>query len=326
MARLLLEYGADPNKRYFFGAEINLVTDNESLELLLNYGACTEICDRAGLTPLMKAVRTNSDLEQILLLLSFGADVNAMADNRNDYRTVLHYAVLSGDPALVNLLIKQGAKINNSLPEAASPLDLAIINGDPILVKLLLDLGADVNRASPIHGSPLHVACSNRIRKRFEIMKILLAYGADPNIRVPGEPNTPEILRPPLPELLCSNERIAPEEVHLLLKYGVRVIMKTQYRDPDGLLNCLMNIIDQPNILKLLIGATEEFDICMIKRNSHLSAEQKRMLLETACKPITLKSQTRALFRKLFGKKLHEIVPHFFIPNTLKRYLVYEHS
>lgn len=57
IARLLLENGADPNKRYFFGSEINLVTDLEFLELLLTFGANPDSRDRAGLTPLMKAVR-----------------------------------------------------------------------------------------------------------------------------------------------------------------------------------------------------------------------------------------------------------------------------
>lgn len=49
MARILLENGADPNTRYFLGAEISLVADTESLELLLNYGAHTESRDRAGM-------------------------------------------------------------------------------------------------------------------------------------------------------------------------------------------------------------------------------------------------------------------------------------
>lgn len=57
IARLLLEHGADPNKRYFFGSEINLVTDLEFLDLLLTFGANPDSRDRAGLTPLMKAVR-----------------------------------------------------------------------------------------------------------------------------------------------------------------------------------------------------------------------------------------------------------------------------
>lgn len=57
--RMLLEHGADPNKRYFFGAEINLVSplDIDFLQLLLMYGANPNTRDRGGLTPLMKAAR-----------------------------------------------------------------------------------------------------------------------------------------------------------------------------------------------------------------------------------------------------------------------------
>lgn len=94
---MLLERGADPNKRYFFGAEINLANDNESLELLLNFGANTETRDRSGLTPLMRYARSSGGMEAVLLLLKYGADVNAMADGRNDFQTVLHYAILSGN-------------------------------------------------------------------------------------------------------------------------------------------------------------------------------------------------------------------------------------
>ena len=57
IARMLLEHGADPNKRYFFGSEINLVTDLDFLELLLTFGANPDSRDRSGLTPLMKAAR-----------------------------------------------------------------------------------------------------------------------------------------------------------------------------------------------------------------------------------------------------------------------------
>jgi ankyrin repeat protein len=56
---MLLEHGADPNKRYFFGSEINLVSplDLEFMRLLLTFGAHPDTRDRAGLTPLMKAAR-----------------------------------------------------------------------------------------------------------------------------------------------------------------------------------------------------------------------------------------------------------------------------
>lgn len=176
MARLLLENGADPNKRYFLGAEISLVTDSESLELLLAFGAHTESRDRSGMTPLMKACRYNHGTEQVLMLLSNGADANAMTDHRNDYRTVLHYAVLSGSLALVSLLIKQGAKTDRLPPDGESdkpsPLHLAILRGDPAIVRCLLEAGADINRCSAIIGGPLHVACADNVPHRVEIMKV----------------------------------------------------------------------------------------------------------------------------------------------------------
>lgn len=145
MARLLLENGADPNKRYFFGAEISLATDTEAIDLLLTYGAHTESRDRSGMTPLMRAARYNHGTEQVLLLLSYGADVNAMTDARNDFRTVLHYAVLSGSISLVNLLLKQGAKIDRLPPDGEfdkpSPLHLAILRGDPAILRVLIENG-----------------------------------------------------------------------------------------------------------------------------------------------------------------------------------------
>lgn len=177
MARFLLENGADPNKRYFLGAEISLVTDSEALELLLKYGAHTESRDRSGLTPLMRACRYNYGTEQVLMLLSYDADANAMTDHRNDYRTVLHYAVLSGSISLVTLLLKQGAKTDRLPPEGETdkptPLHLAILRGDPAIVRCLLEAGADIHRSSSIIGSPLHVACADNIPHRVEIMKVI---------------------------------------------------------------------------------------------------------------------------------------------------------
>lgn len=81
-------------------------------------------------------------MDSVLLLLSYGADVNAMTDSRHDYRTVLHYAVLSGNHEVVYLLLKQGATVNyDSGYQKPTPLDLSILKGDPELVKMLLDAG-----------------------------------------------------------------------------------------------------------------------------------------------------------------------------------------
>lgn len=151
---------------------------------------------------------------------------------------------------------------------------------------------------------------------------MLLSYGADPNIRVASEPDNTGPLRPPLAELLASNENTSTEEVQLLLKYGARVIMKTQFRDPNGLLNCLSTV--PADTFEMLLEATEEFDNSMIRRNPHLTDNQRRLILKKASTPLPLKFQARTFFRKILGRALPESVPSLFIPLTLRRYLLFE--
>ncbi|XP_052123283.1 ankyrin-2-like [Frankliniella occidentalis] len=225
VARVLLENGADPNKRYFFGSEINLVSplDLDFMRLLLTYGANPDAMDRAGLTPLMKAARLPQGMESVLLLLSFGANVNAQTDERHDYRSVLHYAVLSGNLATVNLLLRQGARVNFPPDyQKATPLQLAVLKGDPELVRMLIHAGADVNASSPIIGTALHVVCADNIPNRLDLLQQLLEAGADPNVLVESDEGPP--LRPVLAEYLASNEaQPCPVVVSMLLRYGAKV-------------------------------------------------------------------------------------------------------
>lgn len=65
-----------------------------------------------------------------------------MADPRHDFRTVLHYAILGGDPTVINLLLKQGASLDlGSDYQKPTALDLAILKGDLSIVELLLEAG-----------------------------------------------------------------------------------------------------------------------------------------------------------------------------------------
>lgn len=153
---------------------------------------------------------------------------------------------------------------------------------------------------------------------------MLLSYGADPNIRVYGEMGTNAALRPPLAELLASNDNILLEEVQLLLKFGARVIMKTQFRDPDGLLNCLNNISYDSPVFQLLLDAADEFDPCMIRRNQHLTIKQRSNLLEKSSKPLTLQHISRSFYRRYFGQKMPESVPRLEIPQILREYMLFE--
>ena len=77
-----------------------------------------------------------------MVLISHGADINLRTDARHEFRSVLHYAILSGSSPIVDLLIKKGAKVNLE-PEynRASPLHLAVLKGDLNIINMLLDSG-----------------------------------------------------------------------------------------------------------------------------------------------------------------------------------------
>lgn len=155
---------------------------------------------------------------------------------------------------------------------------------------------------------------------------MLLSYGANPNLRVEGDTGPDTYLRPPLAELLANHDTTTLEELKLLLKYGARVSIRTQYRDPDGLMNCLATTPTYSRVFEHLVGSAECFDLAMIKRNVHLTDTQRRKLLEKAKNPISLKAIARSFFRQTFGRKLPENIPLLFIPQTLRDYLLYEHN
>lgn len=328
VAKLLLQNGANPNARYFLGSEINFVhpLNTQFLELLLAFGADPNARDRSSLTPLMKACRHPEGMESALLLLSYGADVNAMTSERHDHRTVLHYAVLSGNMQMVNLLLKQGARVNFS-PDyrKPTPLDFAILKGNPDLVKMLIDVGANVNAHSPIIGSPLHIACTDSVDNRLEILTMLLDHGANPNQYTVSD--TGPMLKPPLGEYISFNVKPELKVVELLLKYGATVVLKSQYHDPRGILKSLPRLAQCRHVFDTILEAAEAFHLPAIKRASNFNPEQKQTLLQAAQTPLLLKHQLRLFLRRRLasnGDILPRRIQQLPLPPLIKMYLLYE--
>jgi ankyrin repeat protein len=139
-------------------------------------------------------------------LVAAGADVNAIAGDGKD---ALAVAIFNGQYELASFLIDSHAKVNQADAQRFTPLFWAVdrrnmevgTNGfpwmvtiDPLpLIKKLLDAGADPNaivnntpRARNRGGSPRIVFATALMRAAFagdfELSKMLLAYGADPNI------------------------------------------------------------------------------------------------------------------------------------------------
>lgn len=160
------------------------------------------------------------------------------------------------------------------------------------------------------------------------MFQMLLKAGADPNLKVFNDVmDRNSQLRPVLVEYLASNTNPSYAVVNLLVKYGAKVVMKTQFRDPDGMLNSLHNVIEANSIFLLLLEASESFDSCMIRRNNVITPEQKMTLLELSKFPLTLRRQVRIYFRRaLPGSKLIDSVPGFELPKCLEKYLLFDYS
>lgn len=308
------------------GSEINLVSvlRISCIKLLLKYGAHPDSRDRAGLTPLMKAARHPQGYATVKLLIDYGADVNDIAGERHDYRTVLHHSIFSGNVDLIRLLLTSGARYPKLDFDKPSPLDIAIISGRSDIVRLLVEFDADVDWGSHTTiGQPLHTALTQRIENKFEIVKLLLDSGADPNSLSTSSRNT----GPPLHDFLnsikhCGGAPMASsssslpaacnlseledaelEMIRLLLMYGARIILKTATQHPLGLVRTLERAQEELSLdlLYLLIDAAEEIDWFMMSKVIY------------SCLRHMNRNQTNELFdpsvsNDMTPQKLHEIL------------------
>jgi ankyrin repeat protein len=90
--------------------------DARTLKILLDHGANAKFADEGlGFTALMyAAVSEGAPVENVKALIEHGADVNAKTV---EGRTALDFALLQGDPAVVQLLQKAGAKEGDASPK-----------------------------------------------------------------------------------------------------------------------------------------------------------------------------------------------------------------
>jgi cytochrome c len=140
--------------------------------------ACSILClllgcsSVASAAPLHDAAK-EGDLEKIELLLAQGADINELTGPN----TALHFAIQRSQAKAAELLIRRGANVNAARTTWGTPLHDAAAVGLTDIVRLLLERGADVN-ALRQSQTPLHLAA--RVG-RTEIVRLLLDHGADIN-------------------------------------------------------------------------------------------------------------------------------------------------
>ena len=195
----LLAAGANPNVALASG-ETPLMTaarsgDVTSVRLLLIHGANVNAHGFRRQTALMWAVE-QQHAEVARTLIEGGADIHARSEvwlqlentagNANpagDFEmphggsTPLLFAARTGDVATGRALLDAGARVNDTWADGTSALVVAAHSGHGAFAAYLLERGADPNDAASGYTA-LHAAV---IRGDHDLVKALLAHGADPN-------------------------------------------------------------------------------------------------------------------------------------------------
>jgi len=102
-----------------------------------------------------------------------GADLEAKDPGTG--ASVLHYAVMRGNPEILQLLLSKGADVNSRTKNGTTPLHTAVLYNRYEVAETLLNKGAEVDAKSSSGATPLAIATTARNR---DIAEMLRARGA----------------------------------------------------------------------------------------------------------------------------------------------------
>ena len=196
------------------------------VRLLLQHGADVKASSKAGFTALLLAAR-DADEETSRILLEAGADVNEAA---RDGTTALTVAVIRGHTAYANFLLDQGAYVDAG--PGFTPLQWAVGDWN-------VELAGDNTFVRP-EGSEWDVVLGLRGKEKYELVRLLLDYNADPNARAQSTPRysggRPARGKHAGANALLLEAQIGDAEMmRLLYEYGADPLVRS-----DNGVSCLM--------------------------------------------------------------------------------------
>jgi ankyrin repeat protein len=116
----------------------------------------------------------SGNLDEIRVMIEKGQDINMPIPGG---QTVLQFAVMQGDVAMVGLLLGNGADFDIEDPKTGmTPLLNAARDGRHEIVEMLVRFGADINTKNRDGDTPLHLSAARGHRTAIEV---LLKYRPD---------------------------------------------------------------------------------------------------------------------------------------------------
>lgn len=207
----------------------------ELLKLFLQHDVNVNLRNSLAMTPLLSAIVNHGGADVVQLLLSHGADVDAV--NIHGF-TALHHASFRKDSRIVELLLQKGANYDAITSGGWTPLAIAAHKRNWDHVRLLLRHGADPSAGNEFHQAIIAAAEDGEM----DILRQLLR--AVDHI-------DDSAWRSPFQAAALSGR---VEAVKLLLDHGVGV---TCIARRDGLSCALFNAVmkNHLNVARLLLGA-----------------------------------------------------------------------
>jgi ankyrin repeat protein len=161
----------------------------------------------AGDPPLIEAAKARN-VEAVRSLLKQRVDVNT---RQPDNATALHWAVHLNDSAVVDVLLRAGAKADLADDTGVTPIYLACVNRNGVMVDKLLEAGANANTAT-VSGETVLMTCARTGEAAG--VRALLTRGALVNAKEPVHDQT---------ALMWAAAQAHPEAVDALLRGGADV-------------------------------------------------------------------------------------------------------